>query len=160
LSAEDRAFAVASDEALVALIRSARRRLIVIAPALSKRTAEALAARPDDLDALDVRVILDADPEVWRARPPDYMTRWGRNADVESLTAELRNRAGEVFDKMVAFDPPTVRLVEKNISPRNVADPAFLGPLRRIMERQRVPKDIIDTLFSTGDAAPESGRLL
>jgi hypothetical protein len=66
VTADDRAFAVASDDALVALIEAARRRLVVIAPALSTRVAAALARRFDDLDDLDVRVILDADPEVYR----------------------------------------------------------------------------------------------
>jgi hypothetical protein len=96
----------------------------------------------------------------WCEQPPDYMTRWGRTADQQSLEAELRRRAGQVFDDMVDFDPPTVRRVEKNISPRNVADPDFLEPLRQIMEKRRVPQAVIDTLFSTGDAAPEKGRLL
>jgi hypothetical protein len=96
----------------------------------------------------------------WRDQPPDYMSRWGRKPDEKGLEEELRNRAAEVFEDMVTFDPPVVRLVEKNVSPRNVEDPAFLEPLRQIMERRRVPKATIETLFSSGDAAPEIGRLL
>jgi hypothetical protein len=61
-----RIFAVASDEALVDLINSARVRLVVIAPALNKLVADALARRLDDLGQLSVTVILDADPEVYR----------------------------------------------------------------------------------------------
>ena len=59
-------FAVASDEALVDLIASARIRLVVIAPALTKPVADALSRRLDDLGQLSVTVILDADPEVYR----------------------------------------------------------------------------------------------
>lgn len=62
----DRTFAVASDEALVGLIRGARNRLVVIAPALTKAVAEAISHRLRDLGTLDITVILDSDPEVYR----------------------------------------------------------------------------------------------
>ncbi len=62
----NRIFAVASDEALVDLIASAKVRLVVIAPALPKPVAAALSRRLDDLGQLSVTVILDADPEVYR----------------------------------------------------------------------------------------------
>ena len=61
-----RIFAVASDEALVEMISSAKTRLVVIAPALTKSVADALSRRLDDLGPLSVTVILDADPEVYR----------------------------------------------------------------------------------------------
>ncbi|WP_189654794.1 hypothetical protein [Paracoccus mutanolyticus] len=48
-----------------------------------------------------------------------------------------------MFETMLAFEPPSVRLVEKNVSPSNVEDPRFLSRLRSIMERRRVPKAII-----------------
>lgn len=95
----------------------------------------------------------------WKEDPPDYMTRWGRS-DEDSLRTELKSRADEVFKKMLEFEPPTIRLVEKNISPKNVEDPRFLDRLKTIMERRRVPKDIIDTLFASGEAAPEQRDLL
>lgn len=96
----------------------------------------------------------------WTEAPPDYMTRWGNEPDEDSLKLELANRANEVFETMLAFEPPSVRLVEKNVSPSNVEDPRFLSRLRSIMERHRVPKAIIDSLFSSGEAAPEQGELL
>ena len=96
----------------------------------------------------------------WTEAPPDYMTRWGNEPDEDSLKLELANRANEVFETMLAFEPPSVRLVEKNVSPSNVEDPRFLSRLRSIMERRRVPKAIIDSLFSSGEAAPEQGELL
>lgn len=96
----------------------------------------------------------------WKAAPPAYMTRWGNRADEDSLREELGNRANEVFSEMLNFDPPSVRLVEKNISPKNVEDPRFLDRLKTIMERRRVPKDIIESLFATGGAAPEQPDLL
>ncbi len=60
---------------------------------------------------------------------------------------------------MLNFAPPAVRLVEKNISPKNVEDPLFLDTLRKNLERRSVPKKIIDSLFSAGKAAPEQKSL-
>lgn len=96
----------------------------------------------------------------WKETPPDYMTRWGNRPDDDGLRTELENRANEVFETMLAFEPPAVRLVEKNVSPTNVEDLRFLSRLRTIMERRRVPKGIIDSLFASGEAAPEQGELL
>lgn len=96
----------------------------------------------------------------WKEAPPDYMTRWGNRPDEAGLRAELAIRADEVFESMPSFQPPSVRLVEKNVSPTNVEDPRFLTRLRTIMERRRVPKGIIDSLFASGEAAPEQGELL
>jgi hypothetical protein len=62
----DRTFAVASDNSLVDLIRSARRRLVVIAPALTDPVADAIADRLPELGPLSISVIVDADPEVYR----------------------------------------------------------------------------------------------
>ncbi len=91
----------------------------------------------------------------WQEEPPKYMLRWGNQSDVESLRTELKIRAEEVFQTMMQFDPPSIRLVEKNISPKNVADPQFLERLKTIMERRRVPKKIIASLFASVEAAPE-----
>jgi hypothetical protein len=62
----DRTFAVASDASLVDLIQRARRRLVVVCPALTDLVASALADRLADEGSLCVTVILDADPEVYR----------------------------------------------------------------------------------------------
>ena len=95
----------------------------------------------------------------WKAAPPDYMTRLWDRTDENSIREELEVRANKVFDKMLSFDPPSVRVVEKNISPKNVEDPLFTDRLRTIMEKRHVPKDIIETLFATGGAAPEQPDL-
>lgn len=96
----------------------------------------------------------------WKTAPPAYMSQWGRTPDEPTLSAELKDRADEDFDEMMNFAPPSVRLVEKNVSPKNVEDTKFLEPLRRIMEKRRVPKEIIESLFSSGGAAPEQRDLL
>jgi hypothetical protein len=53
---EDRTFAVASDKTLVEMILRARKRLVVIAPALTRAFADALSHRSD----LHVVVILES----------------------------------------------------------------------------------------------------
>ena len=63
---DNRAFAVASDDNLIALIKQARRRLVVVCPALTDRVADALADRLADEGKIGLTVILDADPEVYR----------------------------------------------------------------------------------------------
>lgn len=62
----NRTFSVASDATLVDLITKAKSRLAVIAPALTKPVAEALAKRFREQDRIYLTVILDADPEVYR----------------------------------------------------------------------------------------------
>lgn len=96
----------------------------------------------------------------WKDSPPEYMTRWGNRPEEGALKEELERRADEVFENMLAFEPPSFRLIEKNVSPANVEDPEFLNRLLTIMQRRRVPKHIIDSLFASGAAAPEQGSLL
>ncbi len=59
-------FASSSESKLIELIRQARRRPVVVSPALTDRVTTALADRLDDVDRLAVTVIVDADPEVYR----------------------------------------------------------------------------------------------
>jgi hypothetical protein len=61
-----RTFTTATDDSLIALIKGARNRLALIAPAMTTPVAKALAARMPDLPALYLTVILDADAEVYR----------------------------------------------------------------------------------------------
>ena len=89
-----RIFAVASDEALVDLIASARVRLVVIAPALMKPVAAALSRRLDDLGQLSVTVILDADPEVYRLGFGDELALDAIRAASAKNLFDLREQPG------------------------------------------------------------------
>jgi len=62
----DRVFRSGDDDTLIGLVKSAKGRLVVIAPALTKSVASAVADRMADLGTLSMTVILDADPEVYR----------------------------------------------------------------------------------------------
>jgi hypothetical protein len=96
----------------------------------------------------------------WKQNQPPYFARWNIQATPATLEAELRKLAGEVFNSAITFDPPVVRIVYKNVAPENVDDPRFLEELKRIMVLRRVPQAIIDSLFESGQAAPESGAFL
>jgi hypothetical protein len=63
---DHRSFAVASDERLIHLIERAQNRLVVVCPALTDSVAAALTKRLGHEGVLDMAVILDADPEVYR----------------------------------------------------------------------------------------------
>ena len=100
-----RIFAVASDEALVDLIASARIRLVVIAPALTKPVADALSRRLDDLGQLSVTVILDADPEVYRLGFGDEQALDAiRAACAKTFSAFVSNPASEIGCRNVRRD--------------------------------------------------------
>ena len=50
-----------------------------------------------------------------------------------------------------------MKTLYKNIAPETVHDSKFLEPLKEIMVAKRVPQTIIDSLFESGQAAPEAG---
>ena len=89
-----RTFTVASDEALVKLISSARHRLVVVAPALTHSVANALSRRFNDLGQLDVTVILDPDPEVYRLGFGDYAALETIRAASAKNLFDLREQPG------------------------------------------------------------------
>jgi hypothetical protein len=90
----ERTFAVASDEALVELISGARTRLVVIAPALTKAVAHAVARRLRDLGPLSVTVVLDADPEVYRLGFGDLEALDAIRAASDTNHFDLREQPG------------------------------------------------------------------
>lgn len=106
-----RTFAVASDDALVALVTAARQRLVVIAPALTVAVADALAQRLGDLDQLAVTVILDSDPEVYRLGFGDQealaIVRTASANNMFDLREQLGVRIGVVIadDTTMIFSP-------------------------------------------------------
>src|SRR5215813_10608484 len=111
-----RTFAVASDETLLGLIARARHRLVVVAPALTQALADALSRRLYELEQLDVTVILDSDPEVYRLGFGDYTAlEMIRAASAKNLF-DLREQAGVRIGVIVADDTTMVYSpVSKNI---------------------------------------------
>jgi hypothetical protein len=113
----DRIFTVASDEAIVDLIRRARRRLVVIAPAVTDAVAQAIAARLPELGEIAITVILDADPEVYRLGygTPSALEKLRLASDVNMLG--LREQCGVRIGVVISDDTtmvyaPTPMLIE------------------------------------------------
>ncbi len=107
---EQQTFTVASDERLIEMICTARYRLVVVAPGLTRPIADALARRCPD-ESISITVVLDADAEVYRLG-------YGDSASLELLrTAMTQNGLGLGFqpgvrigmvvsdERMVIFSP-------------------------------------------------------
>jgi len=90
---QERAITVANDRTLVELIRHARSRLVILAPAVNRLVAEAIRDQWQQLGAERVTVILDVDPEVYRL---GY-------GEVEGLT--LLEEAGRALGSMLQRQP-------------------------------------------------------
>jgi len=93
----------------------------------------------------------------WQAHPPANFGRYGLEPTVKNLERELRTIVQGLFQKAISLEPPQVRVIYKNIAPESVHDSNFVEPLKKIMQRRGVPLGVIDTLFSSGDAAPAIG---
>jgi hypothetical protein len=79
-------------------------------------------------------------------------------ATPEKIKAELKRLAQELFKS--AITSPVVKILYKNVAPENIRDERFLDALKRIMLKRRVPQAIIDSLFESGQAAPETGAFV
>jgi hypothetical protein len=77
-------FANASDDQIIALVKKASRRLVVIGPAFSVALAKALAARIEDLPALSFSSILDAAPAVHPIGYNEFAFRLLRHGEAAS----------------------------------------------------------------------------
>jgi hypothetical protein len=104
--------------------------------------------------------IVDEFSRRWEQNPPKHFARWGIDATPDKIRTELQRLAQEIFASAVLFDPPVVKILYKNVAPENLQDGAFLEVLKTIMFKRRVPREIIDSLFESGQAAPETGTFL
>lgn len=106
--------------------------------------------------AFEKRIVDEFMPR-WTSNPPRSFAQWGVEATPKIVKAELEHQAQKIFDSAIAFDDPKVKVLYKNVAPQNIRDDLFTKGLKKIMEKRHVPKVIIDFLFETGEAAPESG---
>ncbi|MBI5445713.1 MAG: hypothetical protein HY900_31415 [Deltaproteobacteria bacterium] len=122
----ENAMAVANDATLTDFIRAARRRLVVLAPAVTKPVGEAVAERWRSLGPEAVSVILDPDPEVYRLGYGDAEgLQILESAALEvggRLTRQFGLRIGLVIsDDLTLIFSPTPQLIEAG--PRNPEAP-------------------------------------
>jgi len=106
--------------------------------------------------AFKTRIVDEFAPR-WEKYPPSYFSRWSIEPTPDRIRVELQRLAEEIFEKAVTFDEPKMKVLYKNVAPENVRDPAFLDVLEEIMIKRRVPREIINSLFESGQAAPEAG---
>jgi hypothetical protein len=110
-------------------------------------------------DDFEKRIVNEYLPR-WETNPPSHFARWGIEPTEDKMRSELQRLAQEIFEHTISFDPPIVKIIYKNVAPENLRDGTFLNVLRKIMLKRRVPRDIIDSLFESGQAAPETGKFL
>jgi hypothetical protein len=117
------------------------------------------AALKQSQSAFEQRIV-DEFSSRWEQNPPKHFERWGIDATRENIRDELQRLAQEIFESAISFDEPKVKILYKNVAPENLRESAFLDVLKNIMLKRRVPREIIDSLFESGQAVPEAGAFL
>ena len=95
--------------------------------------------------------------ERWQSNPPSFLERRSDGDNPDRIKAEILRRADDLFSRIVNYAPPEVSVNYKGIVIEDIEDPEFRATLRAAMEKARVDKDTLDTLFETGDAAAAQG---
>jgi hypothetical protein len=126
------AFTVVTDEVLLNSVLAASTRLVVVAPALSKELAEAVAKQWRALGPQRVTVILDSDAEVYRLGYGEVEALDTLSLVAQELGAELRRQPGVRIGLIVADDQmivfvPTAALIEAGPNTRGGTNAIRLG---------------------------------
>lgn len=101
-------FTTASEERIIGLIAAARTRLVLVAPAVSKTVASALAGRMANMPALSLTVILDADAEAYRMGYGDVEALDILRRAAATASFRLREQPGVRIGLVVADDQTLV----------------------------------------------------
>ena len=134
----------------------AAERFRVIVEKYQTALKEALTKSQDEFE----QRIVDEFSLRWKQNPPRYFRRWDIEPTHENICMALQKHAQEIFEGAISFNPPVVKILYKNVAPENLQDHGFLDALKTIMLKRRVPHSIVDSLFESGQAAPETGRFL
>ena len=110
-------FTIVNDETLMVAISAARKKLVLVAPGISKIVAEALGKRFKELGRLSITVILDVDPEVCRLGYGEIAGLQKIKALADENLLELRHQPGVrlgilISDTETLIYAPTPLLVE------------------------------------------------
>jgi hypothetical protein len=117
---------------------------------------ETLKQRQEDFQ----KKIVDEFSGRWKQTPPDHFSRWNIEPTDENIAKHLEDLSMDIFKSAVTFDPPIIKILYKNVAPENIRDAKFLDTLKQIMLKKRVPREIVDSLFESGQAAPQSGAFV
>lgn len=94
----------------------------------------------------------------WIASPPSFLRRRSGSNDPDRIRTEILARADDLFSRIISFPEPEVIVNYKGIVIEDIEDPEFRATLRAAMDKARVDRPTIDSLFETGDAAASQGR--
>ncbi|SHJ89870.1 hypothetical protein SAMN05444159_1835 [Bradyrhizobium lablabi] len=118
-----RTFVTATDGGLINMIKRARTRLALIAPAITTPVAQALAARISDLPALSLTIILDADAEVYRIGYGDPEALEIIRKASKELMFDLREQPGVRIGVVISDDRTMVYApVSRNVEAGSTTD--------------------------------------
>lgn len=127
------AITIANDETLKALIQSAQRRVVFLAPAVTEAVADALASVWKRLGKDQVSVVLDVDPEVYRLGYGDPAALTTLEEVGQHLGTMLHRQAGiriglVIVDDQTLVYSPTPRLIEAGPKKESQPNAVLLGP--------------------------------
>lgn len=156
------AISIAGDRQIVALIASATRRLVVVAPAVTTAVAEAICERWTVLGVQAVSVILDVDQEVYQLGYGDQKAFELLTKTAADLGAALRRQPGVRIGIVISDDQtmvysPTPQLIEAGPNTKGGANAIYLGPPPPALEQDLSPMvgspRVGASLMSDGDAS-------
>jgi hypothetical protein len=144
---EPAAMAVANDQTIMAMIQGARRRLVVMAPGISKVIAHAIGARWVELGGEAIMVILDVDPEVCRMGYGEIEAIQHLDRIAASLDAMVNHHAGLRIGVVIADDEtlifaPTPLLIEAGPRTHNDVAPCKPNAIRMSIPPADVERDL------------------
>lgn len=130
-----RTFTVVNDEVLTNFIRQARKKIVYVAPGVSKKVAEALGQRFPDLGKLSITLIVDLDAEVYRLGYGDLEGLALIKELADEHVLELRQQPGVRIGLLIADDTtlvyaPTPRLIEAGSKQETKPNAILLGEAR------------------------------
>lgn len=140
MTAQSCAVAIAGDAQVIEFVRSARERLIFVAPAVNQPVAVAICEQAASLGEASTSVILDTDPEVYRLGygEPDALQLLEAAAHSSQLI--LRRQPGlrlciVIADHRTLIFAPTPQLIEAGPNTGGGANAIYLGSPPAALER-------------------------
>lgn len=105
------------DEDLIAAIRCAKRRLVLIAPGVSERVAQAIIETWSEIGTARVQIVLDVDPEVCRMGFGEFRGLQLLHEAAKAMGASIHQQTGlrigvVVTDESTVIYSPTPLLIE------------------------------------------------
>lgn len=148
---DGKAITIANDETISAMIASAHRRVIVLAPGVSTTIAAALVSKWNELGGDAVSVVLDVDPEVYRLGYGDFSALETLESAAAKAGTTLNRQPGirvglVIVDDETLVYSPTPLLIEAGPKKPDTPNAIRLGTPPANIERElgRGPNGVRD----------------